>query len=387
MNIPDEYRAQLTRHGFIPKSVAGSGVSGTVLIATQTSLDREVAVKICDGLLARDSQDLQKRFRREAKLLARIDHPRIPYVLTTGQMPESKVPYTVMRFIRGVTLRERIKKDGRIDPRLATRLCSDLLEALEAAHAAGVVHRDVKPENIMLADDSPFLIDFSIGFAPTSATARFTGTGENFGTVDYMCPEQAKDMGRVDHRCDLYSLGVVLFEMLAGTPKIRAAEFDKDLAHVSPELRAVVRKATEDLEASRFQDATEFSVALRTFLNAAGVTLLPAVRAVCSSLTCAGANWSSNGYYRGPAVFEDCTDAYCQHCGIKLARHCPRCSAPFLGTPYCGTCGAEWFRIPECAICGSYLKKQDMRADTAKECCARGRRKGFKKDDDYNIPF
>jgi eukaryotic-like serine/threonine-protein kinase len=386
MTISDEYHLQLTRHGFIPKSVAGSGVSGTVLIALQRSLDREVAVKICDGFLARDSPELQKRFRREARLLARIDHPRIPYVLTTGEMPESKVPYTVMRFIRGVTLRQRLVKDGRIDALLATRLCADLLDALHAAHAAGVVHRDVKPENIMLADDSPFLIDFSIGFAPSSVTARVTGTGENFGTVDYMCPEQAKDMARVDQRCDLYSLGVVLFEMLTGTPKIRPPEFDKDLGHVSPELRAVVRRATDVLEGARFQTATEFAAALNGFLTATSTTLLPAVRAVCANLTCPGANWSPNGYYRGPSVFNECTDAFCQHCGIKLTRHCPRCSAPFLGTPYCGTCGGEWFRSPECAICGSFLKKEDMTADTAKDCCTRGRRKGFKKNGD-DLPF
>jgi hypothetical protein len=120
--------------------------------------------------------------------------------------------------------------------------------------------------------------------------------------------------------------------MLAGTPKI--SEIDKDLAHVSPELRAVVRKATDVSEPSRFQDASELSMALRDFLKATGVTLLPAVRAVCSNLTCAGANWSSNGYYRGPGIFEECTDAFCQHCGLKLARHCPRCTAPFLGTPF-----------------------------------------------------
>jgi serine/threonine protein kinase len=386
MNIPEEYQSHLARHGFLPKEVAGSGVSGTVLIAVQKSLDREVAVKICDGFLARSSPELQKRFRREAKLLAQIDHPRIPYVLTTGEMPESKVPYTVMRFIRGVTLRDRLKKDGRVEARLATGVCAELLDALHAVHSAGIVHRDIKPENIMLADDAAFLIDFSIGFSTTAGITRVTGTGEHFGTADYMCPEQASDMARVDSRCDLYSLGVVLFEMLTGTAKIRESEFDKDLGHTSPELRAVVRRATSQAESARFQTATEFAAALNEFLTTAGTTLMPAVKAVCPNLACSGANWSPNGYYRGPCVIEDCTDAYCKHCGAKLARHCARCSAAFLGAAFCGTCGAEWFRIPECATCGSFLKKPDMSVDTAKECCSRGRRKGFRKNDD-DIPF
>ncbi|HKO49975.1 MAG TPA: protein kinase [Polyangiaceae bacterium] len=385
MEISEEYQTQLTRHGFIPKRVVGSGVSGTVLVAVQKSLEREVAVKVCDGLLARSSSELQERFRREAKLLAKIDHARIPYVLTTGEMPETKVPYTVMRFIRGITLRDELKRIGRVEPLRALSLCAQLLDALQAAHSAGVIHRDVKPENIMLSDEAPFLIDFSIGFSLAADLARVTNTGEHFGTADYMCPEQVKDMARVDVRCDLYSLGIVLFEMLTGTAKVRPDAFDQDLASTSPEVRAVVKRATQTKEGDRFQTASEFASTLNGLLGRASSLLMPAVSAICKNPKCPGANWSPNGYYRGPGVFENCTDAFCRKCGQKLARHCARCSAPFEGAPHCGTCGTEWFQIPECANCGSFLKKIDMGTDTAAECCARGRRKGFGKNDD--IPF
>jgi serine/threonine-protein kinase len=201
--VPEEYADHLRKRGFEVQRVLGTGLSGVVLLAEQPSLGRRVAVKVCDGLIASKSEQLRKRFVREARLLSKINHPGIPYVLTTGIMPNSDMPYMVMQFIDGATLRQRLKEESRLDPEVALEICAQVLEALHAAHCAKVIHRDVKPENIMLASGTTYLIDFSIGFSTEgeSGLTRTTGAGERLGTLDYRLPRTIDEHAR--RRCTL----------------------------------------------------------------------------------------------------------------------------------------------------------------------------------------
>jgi len=397
-DLPQEYVDHLRKRGFTCETVIGRGLSGTVVRAVQESLGRSVAIKFCDSSDARASGQLRARFEREARLLAQIQHPAIPYVLTTGKTP-SGTSYTVLEFIEGQSLRQLLQEKRRLAPEVALRLLVGLLDALDAAHSKDIVHRDVKPENMIVTGKSCVLIDFSIGYsrAEQVGVTRETRTGEHLGTVDYMCPEQCRDMSRVDARCDLYSVGVVLHEMLVGTPRLRPEQLDSDMTDVAVGLRALVRKACATTPGDRFQSAREFLEKALAFVGPGVVLSGDAGTALCLNHRCRQANWTQNGYYRGPRVVEDTTDSFCDSCGHALVHHCAGCGVRYRGTQFCGSCGRQWYEVPLCKICGSLLKEADMGAKTETECCTKGRRKGFGKpppkdgydDADYgnDIPF
>jgi serine/threonine protein kinase len=352
-------------------------LSGTVVKAIQTRLGRPVAIKFFDGFGSRKNSALRKRFEREAVLLARIQHPAVPYVLTTGVIPDVDVPYTVIQFIEGHRLRDELDKKRALDPDIALRFTAETLDALRAAHRERIIHRDVKPENIMLSNGHCVLIDFSIGFSMEDApgATRATATGEGLGTLDYMCPEQRRDMGRVDERCDLYAMGIVLLEMLAGTPRLAPERIDTHLAHIPPGVRSVVKRASAEQAEARYQSAEEFLDALRPLISARPTLLNVETRALCANTLCPGANWSPRGYYRGPQIHDQTKANHCGSCGQPLKRHCDHCGAGYADARFCGDCGAEWYKLPECATCGSWLRRADMGTDTAKNCCTKGREK------------
>ncbi|GDY28452.1 serine/threonine-protein kinase [Gandjariella thermophila] len=195
----------------------GEGGMGEVWRATDEVLGRDVAVKmLAHGLLAKE--DMRQRFRREAQALARLAHPRIARVQDFAESDDSV--FIVMELLVGQTLSRRLQRESRIPPAEAAEIIACAADGLHAAHKAGIVHRDVKPANIMLTGTGPKVFDF--GIAATAWEARLTTTGVLVGTLAYLSPERAAG-GPGTPASDVYALGVVLYEMLAGRPPYRAS--------------------------------------------------------------------------------------------------------------------------------------------------------------------
>ncbi len=215
------------------EEVAGRGGMGVVYRATQLSLDRTVALKVIAPHYASDP-GFRDRFSREARLAASIDHPGVAPVHDFGEV--DGVPYLVMAFIPGDDLEKILARDGRIESSRAARIVAQVGAALQAAHDRGLVHRDVKPANIMVTpvrDDEEriFLTDFGLTRPPERT--NLTAAGQFIGTPDYMAPEQLQDLP-ITGRVDVYSLGCMLYEMLTGEiPYASDSTMRKLWAHVN----------------------------------------------------------------------------------------------------------------------------------------------------------
>lgn len=199
------------------ESKLGSGGMSTVFLATDETLERLVAVKVMHREMS-DQPDQIERFRREARSVARLSHPNVVAVIDAGE--DSGYPYIVFEYCEGETLKQRIDRLGRLPFDEAAAYAIETGRGLAAAHAQQMVHRDVKPQNVMIdADGRGKVTDF--GIARSLESDGLTKTGRVLGTTDYVSPEQA--MGQeVDARSDIYSLGVVLFEMLTGDVPFKA---------------------------------------------------------------------------------------------------------------------------------------------------------------------
>jgi DNA-binding NarL/FixJ family response regulator len=211
-------------------AVAGRGGMGVVYSATDLTLDRRVALKVIAPAIASDAV-FRARFERECRAAASIDHPNVVPVFHAGE--EAGLLYLTMRFIDGTNLRSVLREEGALEPDRAVGLIAQVAAALDAAHDVGLVHRDVKPANVLLVRDPDgeraFLTDF--GVTMQRSNEELTRTGLAVGTVDYMAPEQAA--GRdADARSDVYSLGCVLFETLTGHVVFeRESDLDRLWAH------------------------------------------------------------------------------------------------------------------------------------------------------------
>jgi len=199
----------LVDNRYLIRSKLARGGMSTVYLATDRRLERDVALKVLHPHMAGDPQFLD-RLGREAKAAARLSHPHVVGVLDQGD--DGPLAYLVMEYIKGHTLRDVLKEKGALTPRLALALIDPVVEGLGAAHAAGLIHRDVKPENVLIADDGRIKIgDFGLARAVTTTTS----TGALIGTVAYLSPELV--LGRqADARSDIYSLGIMLYEMITG---------------------------------------------------------------------------------------------------------------------------------------------------------------------------
>jgi tRNA A-37 threonylcarbamoyl transferase component Bud32 len=269
-------------------SLLGVGGMARVYLATDRVLERQVAVKVLSPPYAQDPVFVE-RFRREARSAARLSHPNIVAVFDSGS--DAGDHYLVMEYVAGQSLAELLARQGRLAPRLAAELAVEVCAALAAAHAQGLVHRDVKPANVLVGDDGQVKVtDF--GIVKAAATATLTGTGTVLGTAAYLSPEQAQG-GPVDARSDLYGLGCVLYELLCGTPPFGSGADSPPVvvatrhlhqppeppsAHnpqVDPELDAVVLTALAKDPAQRHQSAIELQDALKHVLAGDAVAAGP----------------------------------------------------------------------------------------------------------------
>jgi serine/threonine-protein kinase len=258
-------------------SKVGAGGMSTVYKAFDTKLERPVAIKLLHREVQADSQNLE-RFRREARAVAQLSHPHIVTVIDTAE--DDNRPYIVFEYVEGETLKQCIHRNGKLDIVEALAYAIEIARALGAAHARGIVHRDVKPQNVLIdSEGSAKVTDF--GIARTLEEDGLTADGRVLGTTDYVSPEQA--MGQdVNGQSDLYSLGIVLFEMLTGKVPFKGdnqvavamkhvREALPDVRRARPEVSAataaVLDRATHKDPRKRYPDDAEFIADLEDALS------------------------------------------------------------------------------------------------------------------------
>ncbi|KIZ19419.1 Stk1 family PASTA domain-containing Ser/Thr kinase [Streptomyces natalensis] len=276
-------------------SVLGRGGMAEVYLAHDTRLGRTVAVKTLRADLARDPS-FQARFRREAQSAASLNHPSIVAVYDTGEdyVDGVSIPYIVMEYVDGSTLRELLHSGRKLLPERSLEMTTGVLQALEYSHRAGIVHRDIKPANVMLTRSGQVkVMDFGIARAMGDAGMTMTQTAAVIGTAQYLSPEQAKGE-QVDARSDLYSTGCLLYELLTVRPPFvgdspvavayqhvreepqKPSNFDPE---ISPEMDAIVLKALVKDPDYRYQSADEMRADIEAALEGQPVAATSAMGA------------------------------------------------------------------------------------------------------------
>jgi predicted Ser/Thr protein kinase len=256
----------------------GQGGMGAVYKARQKQLDRVVALKILPPQAA-SGPGFAERFAREARAMAKLNHPHIVTLYEFGQA--DGLFYFLMEFVDGTNLR-RVLNAGRIAPKEALAIVPQICEALQFAHENGIVHRDIKPENILLSKSGQVKIaDFGVakivaeGLTEAAGTVvapsgELTEAGSTLGTPQYMAPEQIKNSAEVDHRADIYSLGVVFYQMLTGELPEGKIEPPSKKVHIDVRLDEVVLRALEKKPELRFQDANVLKTQVETIAQTPG---------------------------------------------------------------------------------------------------------------------
>lgn len=347
-------------------SSLGQGGMARVYRAYQENLDREVAVKVLPPWFAAD-RNFVERFNLEAKLVARLSHPNIVTVHDANEQQGHL--YIVMQLVDGGTLKQRLEQGKTIAAQEVISIFTQIASALSYAHEQGIIHRDVKPVNVLMDKSGrPILSDFGIAKVLASTNDNLTRPGAGVGTPEYMSPEQCQGVA-VDGRADIYALGVMLFEALAGRTPFRADNYPA-LAHshlyepppsprsinpaIPPGVERVILTALMKNPQHRFQSASEMADALqRAFIATSNVAMVQ------------GGMPSQPGQFSpslsGPSISPP-----------ELLYKCPTCQRPNKGqVRFCTKCGAPMNRCMTCGVqnpannrfctrCGRPLRPQVM---------------------------
>src|SRR5690348_15338220 len=300
--------------------VLGRGGMAEVHRGRDLRLGREVAVKVLRQDLARDPS-FQVRFRREAQAAASLNHPSIVAVYDTGEDRSAlgATPYIVMEYVEGETLRDVLRREGHLDPDRAMELAADICGALDFSHRNGIVHRDVKPGNVMITPDGAVkVMDFGIARAVSDSAATMTSTAAVIGTAQYLSPEQARGES-VDARSDVYSVGCLLYELVTGAPPF-TGDSPVSVAYqhvredprlpssinpvIPPALDAILLKAMSKNPANRYQSAAEMRNDLLRAIAGQRVEATP-VMGDAEKTTLLGAAPAAYGYPDGERWTED----------------------------------------------------------------------------------
>jgi tRNA A-37 threonylcarbamoyl transferase component Bud32 len=245
----------------------GHGGMGAVYKARQPALNRNIALKILPAEHTVANPGFAERFQREARALARLNHPNIVAVYEFGQT--GGFHFFIMEYVEGVTLRELVRGQ-KVAPVQALQIIPQICEALQFAHDAGVVHRDIKPENILIDTTGRVKIaDFGLAkiLAGNVPEVAITKVGHSMGTPHYMAPEQVEKPGQVDHRADIYSLGVVFYELLTGELPLGRFSPPSGRAQIDFRLDEIVLRALEKEPARRYQKASHVKDEVQTVAN------------------------------------------------------------------------------------------------------------------------
>ncbi|MGH7703797.1 MAG: protein kinase domain-containing protein [Gemmatimonadales bacterium] len=319
----DRLQAALGTTYLLQRELGGGGMS-RVFVAEERALGRKVVVKVLPPELGAGLNI--DRFRREVQLAASLHHPNIVPLLAAGEA--DGLLYYTMPLIEGESLRVKLTRESELPIGEAVRLLRDVVDALSCAHEHGVVHRDIKPDNVLVSRHHALVTDFGVAKALSEATGKsaLTSTGVALGTPAYMAPEQAAADPHVDHRADIYAVGALAYEMLTGRPPftghspqaVLAAQVTKapeavteSRASVPPALAALVMRCLEKKPADRWQSADELLHQLEVMATpSGGTTPTTAVSAVSVATTASAPaggwgsvrNWQRSGYLALGAV-------------------------------------------------------------------------------------
>jgi serine/threonine-protein kinase len=260
---------------YVFRRVIGEGGAAYVVLADDVERNHPVAVKILRPEVA--TAIGETRFRREIEILSHLDHPNILSMLDYGSV-SPRIFFFTMPFVEGETLQTRIRRERELSLRDTLSIAEDVASALDHAHSRSLIHRDVKPANVLLSEGRTLMADFGIARAmAVNPSEQITASGISLGTPEYMSPEQAGGIRELDARCDVYALGCMVYEMLTGKPPFTGAseraiitrhynEVPRSIRQVRPAVPpgvdAAISKALSKSRAQRFYTAGKFVHAL-----------------------------------------------------------------------------------------------------------------------------
>lgn len=346
---PSVHSEEISICGYQLVRKIGEGGMGSVFEAVQKSLGRTVAIKVLPERLASDRQFV-KRFEREAGALSQLRHPNIVGIIDRGSV--NGIYYFVMEYVTdsdgSITTLNDLIFQHKLDGNSILKFTREIADALAYAHSKGIVHRDVKPSNILIDEHSAArVVDFGIAQIMDDEQNRqnpLTMTGGAIGTPQYMSPEHRKDMSKADARSDIYSLGIMAYEMLTGGFPEGAWELPSELG-CAPGWDSIIETAIRKRPERRFQTMTEFIAALDAIET---VTSSPktATASTCNTVekrSLAPATLTSILGKCSACGLENSGDnRFCSECGAPLYEACPACQEEFrVGLRFCGKCGID----------------------------------------------
>ncbi len=302
------------------ESTLGKGGMGEVLLATDTRLNRKVAIKRILGSATR-SKTAVNRFLIEAQSIAALNHPNIVQIFDYGRAKDG--PFLIMEYVEGNSLLDRCR-EGAIPAEESIDLICQLCDGLGTAHAANIIHRDIKPANVLLTTSNvPKLTDFGLA-KDEAADTGMTMQGAVLGTLDFMPPEQRKDASLTDARSDLWSLAATFYQMVTGeSPRVI------DLDEVPSELRKCIGKALKSRKEDRYQTAVDLRAAIQEALSNQTIEPAPTVEL--------GAGECSQCHARNEA-----SRKFCNSCGASLRNPCLQCEVEIpVWDKFCPECGSD----------------------------------------------